>query len=138
MSVNALASSIFFSWSMRLLSKLAFSLAMTVSMAPSAALAADLIGATGRYVTREEDTLLDLARDNDLGYVEIRAANPGIDPWLPGAGKLVTLPAKHVLPDAPRRGIVINLAELRLYYYRPRGEPQTFPIGIGGEGKETP
>jgi len=121
-----------------LLSKLAFSLAMTVSMAPSAALAADLIGATGRYVTREEDTLLDLARDNDLGYVEIRAANPGIDPWLPGAGKLVTLPAKHVLPDAPRRGIVINLAELRLYYYRPRGEPQTFPIGIGGEGKETP
>jgi L,D-transpeptidase ErfK/SrfK len=106
--------------------------------APPLACAADVIGATGTYVTREEDTLLDVARDNDLGYVEIRAANPGIDPWLPGAGKHVILPSQYVLPAAPRRGIVINLAELRLYYYSPRGEPRTFPIGIGGEGKETP
>ena len=106
--------------------------------APSLACGADVIGATGTYVTREEDTLLDIARDNDFGYVEIRAANPGIDPWLPGAGKHVILPSQYVLPDAPHRGIVINLAELRLYYYSPRGEPRTFPIGIGGEGKETP
>jgi len=105
---------------------------------PCSARRADVIGAPASYVTREEDTLLDIAKDRDLGYVEIRAANPGIDPWLPGAGRTVILPSQHVLPDAPRRGIVINLAELRLYYYPLHGEPQTFPIGIGGEGKETP
>jgi L,D-transpeptidase ErfK/SrfK len=48
------------------------------------------------------------------------------------------VPTRHVLPDAPRRGIVINLPELRLYYFPPKGEPRSFPIGIGGEGKETP
>jgi L,D-transpeptidase ErfK/SrfK len=104
----------------------------------SASPAGDLIGVPTAYVTREEDTLLDIARTYDLGYVEIRAANPGVDPWLPGAGKSLTLPTQNVLPDAPRRGIVINLAELRLYYFPSKGEPHSFPIGIGGEGKETP
>ncbi len=99
----------------------------------------DLIGIPTIYVTREEDTLLDIARLYDAGYVEIRAANPEIDPWLPGAGKRIKVPTQHLLPNAPRRGIVINLAELRLYYYPAEGgEPQSFPIGIGGEGKETP
>lgn len=98
----------------------------------------DVIGTLETYVTREEDTLLDVARDHDLGYVEIRAANPGIDPWLPGEGTVLTLPTRHILPDAPRRGIVVNLPELRLYYYPAKGAPRSFPIGIGGEGKETP
>ncbi len=98
----------------------------------------ELIGIPTIYVTRESDTLLDVARAYDLGYVEVRAANPGIDPWLPGAGKVLTLPTQNVLPDAPRRGIVINLAELRLYYFPARGDPITFPIGIGREGAETP
>lgn len=106
--------------------------------AASAAPASDVIGLPATYVTQEQDTLLDVARSYDLGYVEIRAANPGIDPWLPGAGKVLTLPTQYVLPAAPRRGIVINLAELRLYYFPPRGEPRSVPIGIGGEGKETP
>jgi L,D-transpeptidase ErfK/SrfK len=104
----------------------------------SAAPAGDVIGVAATYVTREQDTLLDIARLYGLGYVEIRAANPGMDPWLPGAGKTVTLPTQFVLPTAPRRGMVINLPELRLYYFLPRGEPRSFPIGIGGEGKETP
>jgi L,D-transpeptidase ErfK/SrfK len=109
--------------------------------APAATAGDDLIGIVSTVATREEDTLLDLARDNDVGYVEIRAANPGIDPWLPGAGRTVVLPTAHLLPDAQRTGIVINLAELRLYYFPPRGSgepPRSFPIGIGGEGKETP
>jgi len=100
--------------------------------------AQDLIGTPTHYVTREEDTLLDIALDYDLGYVEIRASNIGIDPWLPGAGHALVLSTQHVLPDAPRRGIVINLPELRLYYFPDKGEPRTFPIGIGGEGFETP
>ncbi len=113
-------------------------LAVLATAAASLGRAQDLIGRPGTYVTREQDTLLDVARDNDVGYVEMRAANRGIDPWLPGAGKVLTLPTQHVLPQAPRRGIVINLPELRLYYYPAKGEPRSFPIGIGGEGKETP
>ena len=97
-----------------------------------------VIGILGRDVTREEDTLLDIARAHDLGYVEILAANPGVDPWLPGAGITVVLPTQFVLPDTPRQGIVINLPELRLYYYPRGGAPRSFPLGIGGEGAETP
>src|SRR6185437_10703192 len=78
------------------------------------------------------------AHDYDIGYVEIRTANPEIDPWLPGAGRMLTLPTQHLLPNVPRKGIVINLPELRLYYFPPAGPPLSFPIGIGGEGKETP
>jgi len=119
-------------------SRLALFPATALAVALSPAPAGDVIGIPQIFVTRSQDTLLDIARDHDIGYVEMRAANPGIDPWLPGEGKLLTLPSQHVLPAAPRRGIVINLAELRLYYYPPGGEPRSFPIGIGGEGKETP
>jgi len=110
-------------------------------VAPFPALAATPDGVVGiprSYITEESDTLLDVAREFDIGYVEIRAANPGIDPWLPGGGKVIALPTRHVLPAGPREGIVINLPELRLYLYRPGEAPRSFPIGIGGEGKETP
>ena len=94
-------------------------------------------------VARHEDTLSDLARRYDLGYEEIVAANPGMDPWLPGAGTRVVLPTQFVLPDASREGLVLNLASMRLFYYpRPgAGEPPmviTHPIGIGREGWQTP
>lgn len=98
----------------------------------------DLIGEPAAQVAGPGDTLLDLARRHDLGYVEIRLANPGIDPWLPQPGRLITLPMQHLLPAAPRHGIVINLAELRLYYYPPGGHrPRSFPISVGDEGKNT-
>jgi L,D-transpeptidase ErfK/SrfK len=98
----------------------------------------DLVGMQTIYETRVEDTLPDIARRFDLGYVEVRTANPGIDPWLPGAGHWLTLPTQHILPRAARRGIVINLPELRLYYFLSDHQVLTFPLGIGGEGKETP
>jgi hypothetical protein len=73
---------------------------------------------------------MDIARSADVGFVEIRAANPRVDPWLPGAGNRIVLPTQHVLPDVPHRGIVINLAELRLYYFPSAGgQTITFPIG---------
>lgn len=113
-------------------------LLLLAAMPSRAAERNDIIGIPTLFQTEENDTLLDIARAYDLGYVEIRVANPGVDPWLPGAGRLLSLPTQHVLPDAPRRGVVINLPELRLYYFPPGGEPLSFPIGIGGEGKETP
>ena len=103
----------------------------------------DVIGAVQVVVAREEDTLPDFARRYGLGHDEIVAANPGVDPWLPGSGTRVVLPTQFVLPDAPREGVVVNLASLRLFYFpkRQEGEPQTVvthPIGIGREGWRTP
>ncbi len=97
------------------------------------------IGSVLHYKTREGDTLLDVARNYDLGYTELIAANKGIDPWLPGAGKRVVIPAFFLLPDTPHKGIVINIVRQRLFYYSPDGETvQTYPIGVGTEGHDTP
>jgi L,D-transpeptidase YcfS len=65
-------------------------------------------------------------------------ANPGVDPYVPRAGSVLTIPLQTILPDAPRQGIVINLAELRLYYYPPgKKEVTVYPIGIGQLGGDT-
>lgn len=102
----------------------------------------DLVGANRLVRSQPRDTLLDLARRHGYGYSEVRIANPGIDPWLPGAAS-VTLPGLFVLPEAAREGIVINIPEMRLYYYPvadgtvyPR--VMTYPIGIGKAGWRTP
>lgn len=93
------------------------------------------------------DTLSDVARRFNVGFEEIVRANPDVDPWLPGEGTQVVIPTQYVLPDAPREGVVINLAQLRLYYFpKPaKGEPDdgkrtviTYPVGIGKVGWETP
>ena len=102
-----------------------------------------VIGAVDHTYAQASDTLLDIARRHNLGYQEIKLANPGVDPWLPGAGRLIVLPTHYVLPDAPRRGLVLNVAEMRLYYYpRPRrGQPATVithPVSIGRYDWETP
>ena len=99
----------------------------------------DIIGEQRLFISDGERTLLDVAREYDLGVLEVMAANPGVDPWLPGDGTVVLLPTAHLLPDAPRRGIVINLAELRLYYFPGSDEPpMTSAIGIGRTGFTTP
>jgi len=103
----------------------------------------DVVGHVQHVVARYEDTLADLAKRYDVGFREILAANPGVDPWLPGAGTRIVIPSQFVLPDAPRRGIVLNLPEMRLYYYPPPKPGQTplvitYPVGIGREGWSTP
>lgn len=101
----------------------------------------DVIGQTCVHMTVYEDTLLDIARDNDLGYNEIIAANPDIDPWLPGADVEVVVPVHWVLPDGKRDGIVLNLAEMRLFrYFTADGVTmvETYPLGVGREGADTP
>ncbi|MCC7272344.1 MAG: L,D-transpeptidase family protein [Alphaproteobacteria bacterium] len=99
----------------------------------------DMVGELRLYATRYEDTLMDVAREFNLGYAELIAANPGVDPWLPGLGTPIMLPTAHVLPDAPRQGIVVNLSDQRIYWFPTAGAaPQTFAIGIGQEGLNTP
>ncbi len=97
---------------------------------------------TGEQITyraKYEDTFVHLARDYNLGFTEMRAANPGIDPWVPGAGTKLILPTRHLLPEAPHEGIVINLPEMRLYaFVNGDDAPATFPIGVGREGLNTP
>lgn len=97
------------------------------------------VGDLIEYEAAYEDTFVYLARDYNLGYVELRAANPGVDPWVPGAGTDLIIPTRHLLPDAPREGLVINLPEMRLYaFVNGDGPPATFPLGIGREGLGTP
>ncbi|MDX1252350.1 MAG: L,D-transpeptidase family protein [Gammaproteobacteria bacterium] len=103
----------------------------------------DVVGELRIVLARQQDTLSDIARRHNLGYSEITDANPTVDPWLPGEGTPILLPTQFILPDAPRQGIVINVATMRLFYYPParKGEPATVithPIGIGKEGWSTP
>ena len=99
----------------------------------------DYFGETIIHDAIFEDTLIHLARYNGLGFVELRAANPTLDAWIPGAGAKIILPKQHILPDAPRNGLVINLAEMRVYYFKEQGKaPQTYAISVGREGLETP
>jgi len=97
------------------------------------------VGDMQTYTAVYEDTLVHLARKHNLGFVEVRAANPKLDPWIPGAGAKVILPKRHLLPDAPREGLVINLPEMRVYaYLNGKRAPYTYPLGIGREGLDTP
>jgi len=102
-----------------------------------------LFGREERVVTQYEDTLYDIARRYSLGSEEVIRVNPGMDPWLPGAGRQVVIPGQRVLPSGPREGIVVNLPEHRLYFYpKPEaGKPQriyTYPISIGKMDWNTP
>lgn len=98
-----------------------------------------IIGSVTHHVTRQEDTLLDLARWNGLGYTEMIAANRGIDPWVPGAGVKLTIPGAHILPDGPREGLVLNLADQRLYIFNANdGSVESVPIGVGKSAWGTP
>ena len=97
------------------------------------------VGDETTYRAKYEDTFVHLARDFGLGFTEMRAANPGVDPWVPGRGKKLILPTRHLLPQAPKEGIVINLPEMRLYAFVNGDEPpETYPIGVGREGLNTP
>ncbi len=88
----------------------------------------EVFGAVQVIDARHEDTFVALARTYNVGYEELRQANPGVDEWLPGTGTKITIPTQYVLPRAPQRGIVVNIAELRLYYFP--AESGTPPEGV--------
>ena len=91
---------------------------------------------------QKKDTFLDIARYYDLGYNEIEEANPGVDPWIPPPGQIVLLPTEWVLPDVEYKGLVVNIPEMRLYYFHPAAQGtvivNTFPVGLGRDDWRTP
>lgn len=97
----------------------------------------DLAGELSVISTRYEDTFAAIGNRDSLGYLELVKANPGVDPWLPGEGTRITVPRHYVLPDVKREGIVINLAEYRLYYFTENGV-QVYPVGVGTEDNPSP
>ena len=83
-------------------------------------------------------TLLDVAFEQRLGYAGVARLNPDVDPWIPEPGTEIELPTWSVLPDAPERGLVINLPELRMYDFPRPGPPQVYAIAIGEVDSPTP
>ncbi|WP_152478692.1 L,D-transpeptidase family protein [Halomonas sp. THAF12] len=103
----------------------------------------DLVGEVYTIEAEKEDTLIDIGHEHGIGYRAMVRANPDVSVWYPGEGTEVTIPGQFILPDVPRNDIVINVAEMRLYYYPPAedGEPrivQTYPLGVGRQDWETP
>ena len=103
----------------------------------------DLIGAVRVVEARYEDTLLDIARRYDIGQAEILGVNPTVDRWLPGEDTRVLIPSRYILPPPPHEGLILNLPEMRLYYFpKAKGgqarEVQTYPVSIGRMEWATP
>lgn len=134
----------------RLVSFGLYALLFLLSPAPRAAFlelppeGIDVVGVETVAFANGEDTLADIARRYNLGHQEIRIANPGVEFWLPGEGTRVEIPGRFVLPRAEKRGFVLNLPEMRLYYFRPGPDPEstgvviTHPVSIGRMDWATP
>ena len=103
----------------------------------------DVIGQVKVIYAAKDDTLVDIARRHGLGYDEIVHANPGLDRWAPEEGTPIVLPTRYILPNTPREGVILNIAEMRLYYY-PKAGPEaervvvTYPVSIGRMDWKTP
>jgi L,D-transpeptidase YbiS len=100
-----------------------------------------LVGQNVEYVVPADSKqpLEAIAAKYQIGLSGMMEANPGVDPYLPKPGSTLIVPHQLILPDTPRQGIVINVAEMRLYYY-PKGTNtvEVLPIGIGQLGTDTP
>ncbi len=118
-----------------------FALVATVALAlparantwPLPAAGSRRVGENRFHVVEDDGGSLEaIAKRYNVGFLALLQANPGVDPYVPRPGSVLTIPLQTLLPDAPRTGIVINLAELRLYYYPPgKNEVTVYPIGIG-------
>jgi L,D-transpeptidase ErfK/SrfK len=102
----------------------------------------ELIGASCFRFILPGESLIEIARQYDLGYNEIESANPGLDAFVPTPGATVSIPTAWIVPRAAASGkgarIVVNLSEMRLYVFPKAGAPMTFPVGVGSEGWTTP
>ncbi|WP_224054896.1 L,D-transpeptidase family protein [Celerinatantimonas diazotrophica] len=98
-----------------------------------------LVGHNQYYIVKKGDTLASIANHFDIGFLALKSANPKVDPFLPTPGTKLLIPLLQMLPEGEREGIVVNLAQLRLFFFRPKAhEVDIFPIGIGRIGWNTP
>lgn len=103
-----------------------------------------IVGSPRQYTLQKKDTLLDIARYLDLGYNEVTGVYPDMDPWLPPFGETIELPTFWILPQSGYEGVVVNIPEMRLYYFPPRDKGMTqrtvvtLPVGLGREDWPTP
>lgn len=98
-----------------------------------------VIGEVSTTKVEPGESLLEIARQFDIGHDQIILANPSLNRWIPDVGATVTIPSSYILPPGPREGIVLNLAELRLYYFdRSAHSIYTFPVSIGDLDWRTP
>jgi L,D-transpeptidase ErfK/SrfK len=101
-----------------------------------------VLGDVRLYRIKNGDTLMDIARLYGLGYNEIVDANPGLDPWVPPPGATILLPTEWIPPCCTYQGIVVNIPEMRLFYYESGGAGttvvQTYPVGLGRDDWQTP
>lgn len=98
-----------------------------------------VIGSQKAYTVKEEDTFLDIAREYELGFNEMTALYPQADPWMPASGETLAIPTCWILPPAELEQLVINIPEMRLYFFKKKASlVQTYPVGIGSDGWETP
>ncbi|MGR5222533.1 L,D-transpeptidase family protein [Vibrio parahaemolyticus] len=101
----------------------------------------NMVGTLQYHSVVAGETMSDIAKRYDVGFLSLMAANKGVDPFLPPEDYVLTIPSQAILPhvDADYNGIVINLAELRLYYFEPDKQlVHIFPVGIGRIGQDTP
>ncbi len=100
-----------------------------------------VVGESHWVAADRRESLLDVARRNGLGFTDMKQANPDVDMWVPKDGAQVLLPTSFVLPNAQRKGVVVNIAEYRLYFFfQQAGQDMvaTFPISIGRMDWKTP
>jgi len=101
----------------------------------------DLVGAVNSVRSAYDDTFIEIGRRNNVGYEELKIANPDIDPWLPGENTAVVLPTEFILPQVKRQGIVVNVAEYRIYYFFSvdgKDFVSTVPASVGRMDWSTP
>ncbi|MFC5080277.1 putative L,D-transpeptidase YcfS precursor [Vibrio thalassae] len=99
----------------------------------------NMVGTLQYHSVVAGETMSDIAKQYDVGFLSLMAANKGVDPFLPQEGYVLTIPSQAILPHVDYKGIVINLAELRLYYFEPdKNLVHIFPVGIGRIGQDTP
>ena len=103
----------------------------------------DVVGNIAVHTIQEGDNFLALAQRFRVGFNELVDANPDVDPWIPEQDAQIIIPTQYVLPNTDRSGVVINLAELRLYQFHDvegdKASVSTYPISVGKGGQwETP
>jgi L,D-transpeptidase ErfK/SrfK len=99
----------------------------------------ELIGEIYKVTAKRDDTLIDIGHRHGIGYEAMVRANPDVSVWYPGEGTEVIIPGQFILPDAPREGVIVNVAEMRLYYYPPnKKQVETYPIAVGRMDWKTP